>query len=200
MRPGVPGAHALLLLVTAFLLAALASGSAQAADLVVSPLGQASLEGQTFACALGRAGVSQAKREGDGATPAGSFACRQVLYRPDRLPQGVETALPSRPLAPDDAWCDDPASPLYNRPAKLPLAASHEELWRADHLYDIIVVLGYNDDPPVPGLGSAIFMHVARPGLAPTAGCLAFSQPDLLAILRRLGPGSRVTVLPPAQP
>jgi L,D-peptidoglycan transpeptidase YkuD (ErfK/YbiS/YcfS/YnhG family) len=171
--------------------------AAWSADLVVSPDGLARLGDQVFPCALGRAGVSQSKREGDGATPAGVFACRLLLYRPDRLPQDVETGLPSRALAPDDAWCDDPASPLYNLPAKLPLDASHEKLWRDDHLYDLIVVLGYNDDPPVPGLGSAIFMHLARPGLAPTAGCLAFTEPDLRAILRRLDPASRVIIQAP---
>ncbi len=53
-------------------------------------------------------------------------------------------------------------------------------LWRADHVYDLIVPLGYNDDPVVPGKGSAIFMHVAKPDYAPTEGCVALALPDLL--------------------
>ena len=93
------------------------------------------------------------------------------------------TALPISPLSPRDGWCDDPAHPLYNRPLRLPHEARHEELWRTDRVYDLIVILGHNDAPVVPGLGSAVFLHVAQPNYAPTAGCVAVSADDLLAIL-----------------
>ena len=153
--------------------------------------------GGSFRCALGRGGVRTDKREGDGATPVGRFPLRRVLWRADRLPQ-PETGLPVSPIAPDDGWCDDPADPAYNRPVKRPFAASHEELWREDGVYDVIVVMGHNDDPVVPGQGSAVFMHVARPNWDPTAGCVALPLPDLLRLLKDCGPDTVLTVLEPA--
>lgn len=133
-------------------------------------------------CALGKSGVRADKREGDHATPLGLFPFRQVLYRPDReaLPP---TALPARAITMDDGWCDDVADPAYNRPVALPHAARHEVLWRADGLYDLVLVIGHNDDPVVRGAGSAVFVHVARPDWGGTEGCVAFRVEDLRRIL-----------------
>jgi L,D-peptidoglycan transpeptidase YkuD (ErfK/YbiS/YcfS/YnhG family) len=139
-------------------------------------------EGRTMRAAIGRAGISARKQEGDGATPAGVLPLRRVLYRADRL-SPPRCAVPLEPIAPNDGWCDDPASPRYNRAVTLPFDAGHEELWRADGLYDVIGVLGWNDDPPARGRGSAIFLHVATPDFAPTAGCVALTLQDLLALL-----------------
>ncbi|HEY0836451.1 MAG TPA: L,D-transpeptidase family protein, partial [Azospirillum sp.] len=135
-------------------------------------------------------------REGDGATPVGVWALRRVLWRPDRLAR-PDTALPTRPIAPDDGWCDDPADPAYNRPVTRPYPAGHESLWRDDSVYDIIVVLGHNDDPVVPGLGSAVFLHVARPDWEPTAGCVALELADLLRLLKDCGPDTALRVVAP---
>ncbi len=140
---------------------------------------------RTFSCALGRNGVVSSKVEGDGATPAGTWPLRRVLWRADRLPRPV-TLLPTAAIAPADGWCDAPASPAYNRPIRHPFGDSAERLWREDSLYDVIVVLGYNDRPVRPGAGSAIFMHVARPDHAPTEGCIALALPDLLDVLAGL--------------
>ncbi|MDG5495474.1 L,D-transpeptidase family protein [Niveispirillum sp. BGYR6] len=145
-------------------------------------------------CAVGRNGIRADKREGDGATPVGAFALRQVFYRADRLPR-PQTGLPIAAIRPEDGWCDDPAHPDYNRPVTLPFAASHEEMWLAEPVYDIVVVLGHNDDPPVPGLGSAVFLHLARPGYEGTAGCLAVTLPDMLSLLRLARPGDRLVVI-----
>lgn len=146
-------------------------------------------------CALGPAGVIAArdKREGDGATPLGILPLRRVLFRPDRGPP-PRTSLPATPTAPDDGWCDAPGDPAYNRPVKLPYPASAESMWREDGLYDLVVVLGYNDDPPRPGLGSAIFLHVARPDYAPTQGCVALSRPDLEEVLAFAAPGASLEI------
>lgn len=184
-------------LLVLLLAAAPLSGPARAADLVVRPEGWAEQDGQRYACVLGRSGVFRDKREGDGATPAGAWPVRRIWHRPDRQPAPVTAGLPTWAIAPDDGWCDEPGHPEYNRPVKLPFLASHERMWRADHLYDLVVELGYNDDPVLPGRGSAIFLHVARPDRGPTAGCVAFALEDLLAIVRRLGPGDRVRVLEP---
>lgn len=132
--------------------------------------------------AVGRAGITHQKREGDGATPAGLLPLRQVFYRPDRIPR-PKAAVRVEALSPQDGWSDDPADPAYNRFVTLPHAAHHEDLWRPDHLYDVIGVLGWNDAPPVPGRGSAIFLHLASPDGSPTEGCIAIALPDLLACL-----------------
>lgn len=149
--------------------------------------------GGAFRCALGRSGIRADKREGDGATPVGAFALRRVLYRPDRVAP-PETALPVTAIQPADGWCDDAADAAYNRPVTLPHPASHEEMWRADGLYDVVVVIGHNDDPIVPGMGSAVFMHVAKPDYEPTAGCVALALPDLLALLKHCAPGDRLCI------
>lgn len=144
-------------------------------------------------CALGRGGISTEKREGDGATPVGSFVMRRLLFRPDRETRPM-TALPSAAISPTDGWCDAPADRAYNRPVHLPYPASAEYLWRDDHLYDLLVVLGYNDDPVVPGQGSAIFLHLARPDFGPTAGCVALGRSDLLTVIATAHPASRVII------
>lgn len=151
--------------------------------------------GLTFPCLIGRNGAvaAEEKREGDGATPLGRWPLRAVLLRPDRvsLPSGLPLAW--RWLRPDDGWSDDPADPSYNRPVRHPHPYSAERLWRDDEAYDIIVVLGHNDAPPRPGLGSAIFLHctAAHPF---TEGCVAIAKADLLAVLPSLRAGDAVTI------
>lgn len=162
-------------------------------DLLVESGGFAVWAGRRRRCALGRAGISAQKREGDGATPCGAFVMRRVLYRPDREPP-PDTALPCQALAAADGWCDAPGDAAYNRPVRLPYPASAEALWRSDRLYDLIVVLGHNDDPVVSGQGSAIFLHLATADFAPTAGCVALTRDDLLEVLREADAGSRVVV------
>jgi|TARA_R100000935_G_scaffold48887_3_gene73814 L,D-peptidoglycan transpeptidase YkuD (ErfK/YbiS/YcfS/YnhG family) len=150
-----------------------------------------------FSCAIGRGGLAPAadKREGDGASPIGVWALRRLLYRPDRGP-APQTALPSQAITRQDGWCDDPDHPAYNRLIELPFAASHEVLWRDDGLYDLVVVLGHNDDPPVAPLGSAIFLHLAKPDYAPTEGCIALARPDLEAVLALARPGDALEIGP----
>jgi L,D-peptidoglycan transpeptidase YkuD (ErfK/YbiS/YcfS/YnhG family) len=145
-------------------------------------------------CAVcGRGGVRADKREGDGASPAGTFPLLYGYYRPDRLPL-PQSGLRMTPLRPENGWVDDPADPNYNRPVTLPYPAHHEELWLADGVYDIIVVIGYNTDPVVPGAGSAIFLHIARPDLTPTDGCIAVGRQELVRLLPLLGPSSTITI------
>ena len=144
-------------------------------------------------CAIGRGGVACRKREGDGVTPVGDWPLRRLLYRADRR-AAPATALPVAAIAADDGWCDAPDDPAYNRPVKLPYPASHETLWRDDAVYDLIVVLGHNDAPPQAGMGSAIFLHLARADYAPTEGCVALAEADLCALLEDAGPGSLLRV------
>jgi L,D-peptidoglycan transpeptidase YkuD (ErfK/YbiS/YcfS/YnhG family) len=153
------------------------------------------LGGRGWPCALGHSGRRARKREGDGATPVGRWGVAGVLYRADRV-RRPPTRLPLRPIRPSDGWCDDPADRNYNRKVRHPYPASAERLWRQDGVYDVVVVLTHNSRPRVRGLGSAVFMHVARSGYLPTEGCIALRREHLLALVRRLGPGARVRVLP----
>jgi L,D-peptidoglycan transpeptidase YkuD (ErfK/YbiS/YcfS/YnhG family) len=159
--------------------------------------GRFNLAGHWTRCALGPAGVvaAKAKREGDGASPAGAWPLRRVLYRADRRAP-PETDLPVEPLDPADGWCDAPDDPAYNRQVRLPYPASAEHLWRDDGVYDLIVVLGHNDDPVVPGAGSAIFLHLAKPDYAPTQGCIALSPEDLEHLLRVAHPSDVLVISP----
>jgi len=144
--------------------------------------------------AIGRGSVRALKAEGDGGTPLGRFAVRRVLYRADR---GLRprTWLPVRAIRETDGWCDDPLDRNYNRLITLPSPRSAEGLKRADDLYDLVLVLGYNDRPRVRGKGSAIFVHLARPGYTPTEGCIAFSRRDLLAVLAEIRRGTDIVVM-----
>jgi L,D-peptidoglycan transpeptidase YkuD (ErfK/YbiS/YcfS/YnhG family) len=148
----------------------------------------------TTACAIGRSGACAAadKREGDGCTPYGTYPLRSVLLRPDRV-AAPATGLPWRWLRPDDGWSDAAADPAYNRPVRHPHGFSAERLWRDDGLYDVVVVFGHNDSPPVAAMGSAIFLHCWNDG-APTEGCVAIPREVLLDLLRQAGPGTLIEI------
>lgn len=148
--------------------------------------------GLSLSCAIGRSGLTRFKREGDGATPAGTLAILGGFYRPDRFLVRPRSALPLRPLRTRDGWGDEPSDPGYNRPVRRPYPASHEAMWRDDGLYDIVLVLDWNLAPKARHRGSAIFFHLSRPDFTPTAGCLAVTRGDMLKILARLAPGATV--------
>ena len=122
-----------------------------------------------FRCALGRGGISAAKREGDGATPLAAMRLLSGYHRGRRFPPRA-TRLPMAPIGPDLGWCEVPDDRNYNRPVKIPYGASHERMLRDDRLYDACLVLDWNIAPRRRGRGSAIFFHLARPGFTPTQG------------------------------
>ena len=138
--------------------------------------------GKVMRCALGRGGITARKMEGDGATPVGLLRLERVLYRADRGARPA-ASMPVEPLAPQDGWCDDPTHGDYNRRVTLPHAGRHEAMWRDDAVYDLIVVLDWNRAPVERGRGSAIFLHLARPDMAPTEGCIALPEPALRGLL-----------------
>lgn len=151
--------------------------------------------GETLPAVFGKGGAKPAadKREGDGASPLGVWPVRAALLRPDRV-AAPATRLPWRWLRPDDGWSDGAGDPEYNRPVRLPHGFSAETLWRDDHVYDVIIVLGHNDRPPVSPLGSAIFSHLAQPDRRPTEGCVAIERAAMLRWLDRLAPGDTLEI------
>jgi L,D-peptidoglycan transpeptidase YkuD (ErfK/YbiS/YcfS/YnhG family) len=162
-------------------------------NLIVHPGHTLSWGAQRVRCAIGRGGRRHDKREGDGATPVGSWPMRRLLYRADRLSL-PQTALAVSAIGATDGWCDAPLDARYNQPVQLPYPASAETLWREDAVYDLIVPLGYNDAPVITGAGSAIFLHVARADFRPTEGCVALALADLLTVLREADGESQVVV------
>ncbi|MGE0288636.1 MAG: L,D-transpeptidase [Bradyrhizobium sp.] len=150
-------------------------------------------DGWTIPVALGRGGIKANKREGDGGTPRGVFHPRQLWWRADRHVR-PETLLPTRPVRPDDAWCEDPASRHYNRAMRLVRGEPGDRLTREDHLYDFIVEIDHNTRPRIAGRGSAVFLHLARANFSPTAGCVSMTHSAMLRLLRRMGPQTRIVV------
>ena len=164
------------------------------ADSADASLGWATLGERRWRCTVGEGGIREDKVEGDSATPVGEFPLRRIYYRND-LVVLPKVALPARPIGEHDGWCDDPRSPTYNRLVNIPNEWSAEKMWREDGLYDLVVVVGYNDDPPEGEWGSAIFLHIARDDYAGTQGCVAFSRDDLLELLPLLTRDTRLRVL-----
>lgn len=159
-------------------------------DLVLTPTGLR-FKARTLPCVIGRGGIATAKREGDGATPAGIHRIIAMAYRADRLPR---PAFWAQPIGPQDLWCDESGHPAYNLPVTAPFGASHEALRRADPLYDVILITDWNFPQAQAGKGSAIFLHQwRRPGFA-TAGCIAFSRRDLIWLAQGIQPGARLIV------
>jgi len=143
--------------------------------------------------ALGRSGIRADKREGDGGTPRGRFRPIRLWWRADRLLR-PRTALPTRHIAPDDAWCENPHDRRYNRAVRRSAKETGDRLIRADHLYDMIVEIDHNTRPRIAGRGSAVFIHVARPAFAPTAGCVALRAGDLRNLLAHLTPKTTILI------
>ncbi|WP_420548483.1 L,D-transpeptidase family protein [Curvivirga sp.] len=148
---------------------------------------------QIFPCALGKNGLIKDKREGDNASPIGVWKIIRVLYRADKGSKPI-CNFPIQEIQTDDGWCDSPEHHLYNQQVKLPFEASHEELFRKDNIYDIVVVLDHNLDPAVPYGGSAIFMHIARDNYEGTAGCIALRRDHLEHILSIAQPGDAIEI------
>ena len=165
--------------------------------LVLTPTrGRLTAGGAAFVCALGRAGIVDAKREGDGGTPRAELAVRRIWRRPDRVRRPA-AGVPVTAIRRDDGWCDEPRHRRYNQLIKLPFPASHEVMWRDDGLYDLVGELGWNDRPPVAGRGSAIFLHATRPDVSPTAGCIALAPSVLARVMAMIGPLTTIRVAQP---
>ena len=146
-----------------------------------------------FPVALGRSGIRADKREGDGATPRGIFRPLRLWWRADRRPR-PRTGLRVRPIVPADGWCEDPQDRRYNRPIQLSDTANGDRLWRNDPLYDLIIELDHTTNPRVAGRGSAVFIHIARAGFGPTAGCIALRSRELRQLLEGVGTKTRIRI------
>ncbi|AYD02889.1 L,D-transpeptidase family protein [Neorhizobium sp. NCHU2750] len=157
-----------------------------------------SIGGLSIPAAIGRSGTSAFKREGDGATPIASMKLISGFTRGERmrLPQ---TPLAMKRISPDMLWCDEPKHAAYNRlvtkRAGSSFRPSHEEMTRADGLYDVCLVMDWNITCRKRFGGSAIFFHLIKPGYQPTAGCIAVHPRDMKRLLPHLRKGTVVKVV-----
>jgi len=166
----------------------------------IDPVGYIEFAGHKVRCALGRGGLSSTKHEGDGATPIGEFRLGRVFYRADRIAGPPETGLATFQITQDMGWCDDVDHRDYNTLIRLPHPARHENLWRGENVYDVVIEILYNTDPVRAGRGSAIFIHVAKPDYSPTEGCIALTYCDILFLLRNCNDGDTVAIPHPKTP
>ncbi|MBL96065.1 MAG: hypothetical protein CFH06_00011 [Alphaproteobacteria bacterium MarineAlpha3_Bin5] len=162
-------------------------------NILVNRSGWLCFKNKYFKCSIGSAGLSKCKHEGDKTTPVGTFKLRNGLYRADRIPKPI-SVIEFNKINENDGWCDDPKDILYNKRVSLPCAASHELLWRKDQLYDLIVVIGFNDKPIIANRGSAVFLHIAEPNYKATRGCVAVSYENLLELLADITVETHLTI------
>ena len=150
--------------------------------------------GGSARAACGRGGVRADKREGDGASPEGIFPLVRPItagpYRPSRDRPHADGATPRARLVRRSRRSAVQSSGLAALRCAAREAVARGRALRSDRGD------GYNIDPPVPGLGSAIFLHVANPDFAPTEGCIAIERDVLAELLARLGPGSTIAIRP----
>ncbi len=147
--------------------------------------GNINIAGKIFPCALGKTGTIAAslKREGDGKTPIGDWHIRKIYYRADKIEKPI-SPFETIEIKENFGWCDDKDDENYNKFILHPYKASAEKLWREDDLYDVCVVLGHNDSPIVKGMGSAIFLHIAKKDYSHTEGCVAINLENMLFLLK----------------
>ncbi|KQV73131.1 L,D-transpeptidase [Rhizobium sp. Root1220] len=148
----------------------------------------------TVPAAIGRAGRTVLKREGDGATPIASMKLLCGFRRGER-PVHLKTPLVIRRIRSDMLWCDQPDDANYNRLVKAPFRPGREEMKRKDGLYDVCLVMDWNITSRARNRGSAIFFHLIKPGYEPTAGCVAIHRRDMRRLLPFLRKGTVVRVL-----
>jgi L,D-peptidoglycan transpeptidase YkuD (ErfK/YbiS/YcfS/YnhG family) len=149
--------------------------------------------GRVIEAMIGRSGFTVLKREGDGATPVACMPLLYGYYRPDRVPK-PRTRLAMKPIRADLGWCDESGHPAYNRSVRLPFSRGHERMMRDDGLYDVCLVMDWNVRSRMRGRGSAIFFHLMAKPPRPTEGCIAIGYRDMVWLLERIGPGTRVVV------
>lgn len=146
-----------------------------------------------FRCSIGKSGIGNKKKEGDGITPKGIFKLTKVFYREDKV-KNIKARIKKTKIKKNMGWCDDPKSKFYNKLAKLPNKFSNEKLYRKDDIYDIVIVLNYNMRPIIKNKGSAIFIHVAKKNYKPTAGCVALKKKDLIKLLKYINKKTKICI------
>ncbi len=137
-----------------------------------------------YKCALGKKGIKDNKVEGDDSTPSGIYTLGKIFFRKDRI-KNLKSKKTVISINKNMFWSDDPCSINYNKLIRFKQKQC-EYLFRRDNIYDIIIVINYNNNPVLKKKGSAIFLHIAKENYAPTKGCIAVKKKDLIEIISKL--------------
>jgi len=162
--------------------------------IIINHSGYLKYKNYKFRCAIGKAGVGKKKFEGDGVTPKGTYKIIQIYYRKDRIKK-IKSKMKIVEINKNMGWCDDSKSKKYNQLIKLPSKYGYEKFYRADNLYDLILVLNYNIKPIIKNKGSAIFIHLAKRNYSATKGCIGLSKRNLLKILSIINKNTKIKIL-----
>tara|TARA_Y200000002_G_scaffold353968_1_gene333863 strand:+ start:788 stop:1279 length:492 start_codon:yes stop_codon:yes gene_type:complete len=146
-----------------------------------------------FKCSIGKKGLSKGKREGDLKTPKGNFDIDCLYYRSDRIKK-PKTKLKTKVIKKNMGWCNDINNKKYNRIIKVSKKIKHEKMYRIDHKYDLVIPIKYNFKKPIPGRGSAIFLHLTK-NYNFTAGCVALSLNDFLILLKLVNKKTKIRII-----
>lgn len=147
-----------------------------------------------------RAASDPVKREGDGRSPAGVFALGTAFGFAAQPFNG--SRLPYLTLTPSIECVDDVSSKYYNRVLDRSTVSpdwnSSEHMLAVGEAYRWGIVVDHNggaaranENPPRPGGGSCIFLHIwSGPGRG-TAGCTAMPEENLETLLTWLDPARK---------
>ena len=144
-------------------------------------------------CAIGKSGITKHKKEGDLATPSGTFKIGLLYYRADRI-KNFKCKIEKKIIKKNMGWCNDIKSKKYNKEISFPFNFTAEKLHRKDNIYDIFVNIKYNTQPAVKGRGSAIFLHLAKKKYQPTEGCVAISKKNFFKILPYIRKNTKILI------
>ena len=150
-------------------------------------------KGYKLKCAIGKLGITKAKKEGDLGTPKGTFELGPIYYRKDRIKK-IKCKIKKKIIKKNMGWCEDSRSKKYNKEIKFPFKYSAEKLYRKDKIYDLFIDIKYNSCPVIKNKGSAIFLHIADSKYKPTKGCIAISKNDFLKILPLINNKTKISI------
>ena len=144
-------------------------------------------------CSIGKSGIISSKKEGDLATPKGTFKLGTLYYRRDKN-KGIQCKIKKIIIKKKMGWCNDIRSKKYNQEISFPFKYRAEKLYRKDKIYDLFISIKYNFNPTIKGKGSAIFLHIADSKYKPTEGCIAISKNDFLKILPLINSKTKISI------
>ena len=144
-------------------------------------------------CAIGKSRITKSKKEGDLATPKGTFMLGYLYYRKDRN-EFLKCKIKKRIIKKNMGWCNDSKSKKYNQEIRFPFKYNAEKLYRKSMVYDLFIHIRYNSCPTVKKKGSAIFLHLTNNKFKPTKGCVAILKKDFLKILPLINKKTKISI------
>ena len=150
-------------------------------------------KGYKLKCSIGKSGITKYKKEGDKATPKGTFGLGLLYYRKDRI-RLPKCNFKRKIIRKNMGWCDDVRSKKYNREINFPFKYRAEKLYKKKNTYDLFINIKYNFKPTIRNKGSAIFLHLSDNKYNPTNGCVAILKKDFFKILPLINRNTKISI------